>query len=68
MGGGWRGVGGVGGVKQIACLSTIVGINYFFLCLICKETGEVNLNIYIYICIYKCGGRVYLGIKCSMLW
>ena len=25
-GGGWRGVGGVGGVKQIACLSTIVGI------------------------------------------
>ena len=49
MGGGWRGVCGVGGVKQIACLSTIVGIlNYFFLCLICKETGEVNLNIYIY--------------------
>ena len=24
--------------------------------------------IYIYIYIYKCGGRVYLGIKCSMLW
>ena len=22
----------------------------------------------VYICIYKCGGRVYLGIKCSMLW
>ena len=37
-----------------------------------KKTGpfrsELNtLIIYIYICIYKCGGRVYLGIKCSML-
>ena len=29
MGGGWRGVGGVGGVKQIVCLSTIVGILNF---------------------------------------
>ena len=26
------------------------------------------IHIYIYIYIYKCGGKVYLGIKCSMLW
>ena len=25
-------------------------------------------RIYKYIYVYKCGGRVYLGIKCSMLW
>ena len=24
--------------------------------------------MYIYIYLNKCGGRVYLGIKCSMLW
>ena len=29
MGGEWRGVGGVEGVKQIACFSTIVGILNF---------------------------------------
>ena len=26
-----------------------------------------SLYIYIYVYIYKCGDRVYLGIKCSML-
>ena len=26
------------------------------------------IYIYIYISINECGGRVYLGIKCSMLW
>ena len=26
------------------------------------------IYIYIYIYIYKCGGIVYFGIKCSMLW
>ena len=31
------------------------------------KTG-VYIYIYIYIYIYECGGRVYLGIKCSMLW
>ena len=25
-------------------------------------------SLHIYIFIYKCGGRVYLGIKCSILW
>ena len=26
------------------------------------------IHIYMYIYVYKCGGRVNLGIKCSMLW
>ena len=29
--------------------------------------GSQTPYIYIYIYIYKCGDRVYLGIKCSML-
>ena len=28
----------------------------------------ICMYIYIYIYLNKCGGRVYLGIKCSMLW
>ena len=34
------------------------GIIYIYVC----------IYIYIYIYINECGGRVYLGIKCSMLW
>ena len=29
--------------------------------------GSLYICIYIYLYIYKCGDRVYLGIKCSML-
>ena len=28
----------------------------------------IYIYIYMYIYVYKCGGRVNLGIKCSMLW
>ena len=32
------------------------------------DLSNFQIFTYIYIYIYKCGGRVYLGIKCSMLW
>ena len=40
------------------------------LLLVCKHCHCVYLSIYIYIYVHmnECGGRVYLGIKCSMLW
>ena len=40
------------------------------LLLVCKHCHCVYLSIYIYINVHinECGGRVYLGIKCSMLW
>ena len=40
-------------------------------CQACKNLEKFlppHSFIYIYIYIYECGGRVYLGIKCSMLW
>ena len=35
---------------------------YMYICM------YIYIYIYIYIYLNKCGGRVYLGIKCSMLW
>ena len=33
-----------------------------------NNNNNIYIYIYIYIYINKCGGKVYLGIKCSMLW
>ena len=42
---------------------------YIYIFNICfKITTFLKTGVYIYIYIYECGGRVYLGIKCSMQW
>ena len=41
-------------------------MNYKSCFVVAHSSGE-SQNFTFYIYIYKCGGKVYLGIKCSML-
>ena len=42
---------------------------YIYIYILLLGAHRLVCHIYsVYIYIYKCGGRVYLGIKCSMLW
>ena len=50
--------------KVAECLTSAASMMLYLIFLI----TVFYIYIYIYININKCGGRVYLGIKCSMLW
>ena len=39
-----------------------------YICIYVYIYMYIYVYIYMYIYVYKCGGRVNLGIKCSMLW